>query len=636
MNDRAHRVVGVLPPLPSFPEEADIYLPTAACPLRISHDGDSSRSMHLVSVLGRVSRLHEDDANAVQSELASLTARLGVSGADDAPLDYSAVPVHDDLTGRFRPTLSVLVASTVFLLLSLCLSVGGLMVANTLRRRDSLLLMTALGAWRGRLFRQFASEALLLSAIGALAGVGLASQTVPLLAGLASRFTPRAVEIQFDHTSLWFAGGVTLIVSLLIGSIVALTAGSTLTATDSLGHRRYVSTRPRLFKSLVVVHIAVSFALLVGAGLMLRSLVNLERIQTGLRVDDVLTLRLSSDFIEYPQPAMQAALFHRLLTTIESLPEVTSVGMSGALPLAGSGNVGEATFEIAGRPAASSASRPLASLQNVSGGYFSTVGVDVVEGRAFSDDEGAAESVVIINERMARRYWPSGGAVGQRVRAGQGPWATVVGVVSDARQRLAEPPMDEIYRPISQMPLFGFISPQIRYLVRGTLPQEQLAERIRAALREVAPQHAVDNIGSLSRTRAFSLAPMRTTTTLIALFAGIALSISTIGLCGVAGASVSARTAALALQLALGASPWGLWRGVLREGVMLSLAGLAIGVGLAVPLARSLAGLLFEVEPNDAGTFVAVGVLLMAATIAGCLAPARRAALVNPNTALRA
>ncbi len=651
MNDRAHRVVGVLPPLPSFPEQADIYLPTAACPLRISVAADQDRSLHLVSVLGRLAPREDaterapygdrsDDLSVVQHDLDTLTQRLSAAEPTiyRAPADLSVVPVHDDITGRFRPTMSVLAASTLFLLLTLCVSVGALMVATTLKRRENLLLMTALGISRGRLFRQFATEALVLAVGGSLLGLVLAWQTVPILASLAARFTPRAVEIRFDQTSLWFAAVVAVVVSVLIGAIVTMTAASSLRGTDGLGHRRHVSTRPRLFKALVVVHIAVSFVLLVGAGLMLRSLVNLERIDTGYRTDNVLTMRLSSDFIEYPNMRAQSALFLQVLATLERTPAVTSVGISGALPLAGAGNLGEDTVEVDGPTAPTRVDKPLASLQSVSPGYFTTVGLAVRQGRLFTaDDRAGADRVVIVNEGMARRYWNERSAVGRRLRVGEGEWATVVGVVADARQRLSEPPMDEVYWPLAQLPLVrGLPTPQVRIFVRGTLPAEPLEAVVRAAIREAAPRQPVDSVLPLTVVRDQSLAPMRVTTTLVGIFAAIALAISAIGLSGVAGASVSMRTRAFGLQMALGATRWRLLLGVLREGVALGVAGLMCGAALSVLLTRSLDQLLFEVTPYDPATFAAVAGVLMLTTVAACVAPARRAAMVDPCVALRA
>lgn len=641
MNDREHTLVGVLPPLPSFPEEADVYLPTAACPLRISPAADGDRSMRLVSALGRMSRDRRVNVEAVQRDLASLVDRLRTTepSAYAVPPAMSAVPVQDDLTGRFRPTLSVLVASTVFLLLSLCLSVAALMVATTLRRRDTLLLMTALGAWRGRLFRQFAAEALVLSSAGAVAGMFVASQTVPMLAGLAARFTPRAVEIQFNQSSIGFAAVVTILIGLLIGGIVTATAASSLSATDGLGHRRHVSTRPRLFKTLVVVHIAVSFALLVGAGLMVRSLLNLERVPTGYRSENVLTLRVSADFIQYPTPATRAGLLDRLVRAIEAIPGVASVGVSGALPLVENGNAGEDTFEIWGRMALPRANRPLASLQTVSPGYFDAVGLDPIEGRAFSTaDRIGTEPVVVVNQTMARRHWGASTAAGARIRVGEGQWATVVGVVPDARQRLAEVPMDEIYAPLGQLPtVHGLPSDvQVRFFVRGTLAPAALEAAIRDAVRAVEPKQAIDSVQPMEQTREQSLAPMRLTTGLIGLFAVIALSISAIGLCGVAGASVSVRTRAFGLQMALGAPRRRLLFGVLREGVTLGAAGLVLGLAFTIPLTRALRGLLFEVGPQDPATFATVAALLLVMTVCACFAPARRASRIDPNVALRA
>jgi predicted permease len=652
MNDRTHTIVGVLPPLPSFPEQADIYMPTVACPLRSSPAGDIHRDMHLVSALGRAGSSPADPA-AMQNDLRELANRLTERYPDAyggrASLRLSAVPAIDDLTSRFHPTLAVLMASAAFLLLSLAASTGALVLAGALRRRPQVAMQAALGAARGRLLRQFATESLAVTAVGTAVGVGIASASLPLLVTLAARFTSRSSDIHLDGRALAFAVLLGLAMTMLFAIVIAFGAfgrpwrrGED--GMGALGHGRSVTTRHPFFKGLVIVQIGVAFALLVGAGLTVRSVFNLERIDTGYRAANVLTLRLSADTFKYATYSGRVALFERVLQAVRRVGGVDAASLSGALPLTSSGNLGEDIVEARGSSPAAAGS--LASLQAVSSQYLRTVGLELLEGRDFVEtDILSSERVVIVNRELARRHWGTESAVGRHLRVGDDQWLTVVGVVADARQRLDRAPMDEVFGPLSQLPFqrgslgrHGAVSSlvQARLFVRSRFDAAALEPALRSAIREVEPEQAIDGQLTLEGAREQTIAPLRLTAILIAIFAAIGLVLSTIGVGGVVAASVAARRREFGLRSAVGGNRRQILLGVLKEGAALTSGGVLLGLVMALALARVLRALLFEVPPHDVVTFFAVGVLLVAVTIGACLAPARHAARVDPNAALRA
>jgi len=277
------------------------------------------------------------------------------------------------------------------------------------------------------------------------------------------------------------------------------------------------------------------------------------------------------------------------------------------------------------------------SLQTVSTGHFATAGITLLEGHDFTgDDRVGAPAVAIVNRSMARRYWPEASAVGQQMRLSSG-WATVVGVVADARQRLSEAPMDEVFRPFAQLPLVGNLpTPGHHLFVRSRLDRGVLEAMLRDVVRRVDPKQPIDLVLTLENAREYSVAPFRTTAILIALFALIGVTISTIGVAGVVSASVQARTRELGLQMALGATRRTVVGDVLKEGLRLTGGGLAVGLVLALVLSQALRTLLFGVPPQDVQTFSGVAMLLVAITVTACGIPALRASRVDPSIALRA
>jgi predicted permease len=642
MNDRVHTIVGVLPTLPSFPNEADIYLPTSACPLRISDAADQSRSMRLVSALARVGA-DIDGPDQVSRELASVAAKLRAEYPEVYPaasgFEVSAIAVNDDLTGRFKPTLLALIASATFLLLILGASVGALLLARTMSRRSELAMRTALGAWKGRLFRQFVTESMVLTMLGAGLGLLIGYLALPTLVTVAGRFTSRASEIELDRTVLFFTFGVAMFTALLFGSLITLATnfeGRGLQNAGGIGGARLRS----MFKSLIVLQIAVSFGLLCTAGLMLRTLNNLARVETGLNAGDALSMRMSVDFVKYASDDQRAEYFQRVLDVLAGTSGIDRVAIAGTAPFADDDLVGERLVSASMHSGNGTLLRPTLALQVTSGNYFSAVGHTLLDGRAFMrSDIRSSPQVAVINKTMADRFWPGRSPVGVEIQLpfestvptllSDGP-VTIVGVVSDARRRLNTPPVDEIYRPILQdTPI------QAHLVIRSSLERTELMTRVRGAIHTLNPQQPIDSVLTFDEARQASLTPTKSTATLLSLFALIALLISALGIGGVVAFSVNQRTSEFGVMMALGAQRRDVLTLVLREALELVGAGLALGVVMTALFTRSIHGLLFGVGEHDPLTMIVVALVLIAVTLGACVLPARRAASVDPLRSLR-
>jgi predicted permease len=644
MNDRMHTIVGVLPPLPSFPNEADIYLPTSACPLRSSPEADQSRNMRLVSALARIN-VGAGNLDQVSRELASVAAHLRTTHPESYPaaggFDLSAIAVNDDLTARFKPTLLALIASATLLLLILGASVGALLLARTASRRSELALRTALGAWKGRLFRQFFTEALVLTVLGAGLGLLIGYLALPTLVTFVGQFTSRASEINLDRTALLFTLGVSVFTALLFGSLITLAAnfeGHGLSGRNAIGGAMGGARLRPMFKALVVMQIAVSFGLLSTAGLMLRTLNNLTRMETGLAAD-TLTMRLSLNFVKYWNSDQRSDYFQRVLDALAATPGVDHAAIAGTVPYVGDSLAGERLVSAA-MFSDGTLIRPTLAVQIASNNYFSTVGQEVVSGRGFTrSDDRSAPQVAVISKTMADRFWPGRSPVGVEIQLPlqatvptQSPngTVTIVGVVSDARRRLYTPSVDEIYRPISQdSPI------QAHIVVRSSLERAELLTRVRKAIYAIDPQQPIDSVQTFDEARQTSLSPTKSTATLLSLFALIALAISALGIGGVVAFSVNRRTSEFGVLMALGAERRHVLTMVLREALQLAGAGLALGVVMAALFTRSIHGLLFGVGERDPVTMIVVALVLLAVTVGACILPARRAASVDPMRALR-
>jgi predicted permease len=642
MNDRVHTVIGVLPPLPRYPDDNDVFMPTSACPFRSRASVAENREARMLSAFARV----KDGVPLEQAraDLQTLANRLLAQYPDAYPkqggLRVDAVALRDEMVRSARPTFLVLLATVALVLLIACFNVASLIIARLAAREKELALRAALGAGRGRLIGQLLTEATLLSLAGGLLGLLLASMTLGLLTSFAARFTARAGEIRMDASVLAFTLFVSIATGLLAGALPGLPPWERLAQALQEGARSTLSRgRSRLRGALVAGELALSFVLLVGAALMLRSFVKLLEVDPGFRAERVLTAQVDLNWSHYftPERKLDNKLvvdsFHEpVLEKLRALPGVVKVAMGGSVPLnAGFQSVGTLLVEArgtAGEP------QPHADFYVASPEYFEAIGVPVLRGRSFTASDRSAEAgVAVVSQSLARSQWGAAvDPVGQRISLDDGKtWRTVVGVAGDVRNfSLERPPSDTVYVPFLEFPGVGF-----SYFIRTLGDPTAIGRQLRESVYAVAPQTAVTNLRTLEQVRTDSLASPRLTATLLGLFAFVAVAIAATGLSGLIAFSVSQRTHEIGIRMALGADARQVLRLLLRQGLEPVVLGLALGVAAALALARLVSGLLFGVAPTDIACFVGCAVLLMVVGVLACLPAARRATSIHPQAALR-
>jgi predicted permease len=637
MNDRDHEVVGVLPPFPQYPNVNDVYMPSVACPFRSNPATIANRGARMLRLFGRLQPgVRPGEA---QADLSIVTASMKKEAPDSYPKGGEMVarvqPLREELTRQARPTMWLLLASAAFVLVIACASVANQNLARIARREREFSIRAAMGAGRARLFRQLLTESLLLSLAGGVLGLLLAAGMMRMLVAFAARFTPRAGEIRIDTAVLLFTLVVSLLTCVLSGSAPALAGRSDLFGSmkESAAAVTPPAARRRTRSVLIVAQFAVSFVLLIGAGLMLRSLTNLQNVDPGFQPERVLTMNIYLDFAKYTDGAKQDQFFESLLEKVRARPEVRSAAMSLTLPLDRRVQA-DGAFRIEGRPVDTREKAMVSDFRVVSTDYFRTLGIPVVSGREFGRGDGAQTApVVLVNQAIARHRWPEENPVGCRVSFDDGRnWATVVGIVGDTRENgLDQPAADGIYLPLAQNPLL-----QGTLIARTTGDPMDVARTVLQRLYEIDPDQPAGRIRSLESVRADSIAAPRLVARLMGLFAAIALLIAAAGIGGVIALTVSQRTHEFGVRLAIGARPRDLLGMVLGQGLRLAGAGVFLGLLGALALSRVLQGLLFGVQPTDPPTFAAVAAVLVLAAVAACLLPAQRAARVDPLRALRA
>jgi putative ABC transport system permease protein len=636
MNDKPHTVIGVLPPFPQYPHENDVYMPSSACPFRSNPKTIANRQGRMLRMFGRM-KPNVTPAQA-EGDLSAIAASMQRTYPNDYPagsdLTVQATPMKTELTRNARPTMLFLLGAAGFVLLIACANVANLNLARMVRRERELGVRTAMGAGRVRLFRQLLTESSLLAIGGGLLGLLLALGGLQLLVAYVERFTPRAHEVHVDAQVLIFTLLIAGLVSILTGTAPALARRENLITTLKEGGSQSTlgTSRSKTRSALIVAQVAVSFLLLIGAGLTVRSLINLQQVNAGFQPESVLTMQISLDFSKYMSNQAMLQFGDALLEKIQAMPQVTSAAMSGEFPLDKS-PANNNQFVIEGRRGDAQETKPTAEFNTVSPAYFRTLGVPMLSGRDFDGrDRTDKPFVAIINQTLARRRWPGEDPVGRRVTFDDGEhWTQIVGVVGDVRERgLDQAPADFIYVPYAQFPPM-----QPSLIARTQGDPMNIARAAVLHLYEVDPNQPAGRIQSLEQVRADSIAAPRLTANLLALFALLALAIAAAGIGGVMALSVSQRTHEIGVRMAIGAKPSEIIAMILRQGMWLALVGVALGVLGAFGLTRAVKNLLFGVTPNDPTTFITVAAVLAFAALAACYIPARRASRVDPLRALR-
>jgi putative ABC transport system permease protein len=642
MNDRIHTVVGVLPPVPQFPQENDVYMPAAACPFRGGEGWIENREARNLTVFARLKP--GVTAGQAGADLATIAGRLQAEHPESYPKEqgYRATltPLYEELTSRARPTLLLLLGIAGLVLLIACANVANLAFARLLRREREMAVRAALGAGRARLLGHLLMESTLLALVAGVLGFLLATEGLELLTAFAGRFTPRAHEIQMDWPVLIFTLVASIATGLVFGMMPALSSRVELVAAlkEDGGTSTTAPGPQRARRALIVLQLALSFMVLVGAGLMVRSVVALQRVDPGFNPMNVLAVTLDLDWSKYASGGQSDApallrFYRSLKERLEGDPRVVSTAMGLTFPLNQSQPM-TGQFLIQGETAEQTAAAPLADYRIVSPAYFETLGIPLLRGRTFTDmDDAEAPVVVVVNESMARRYWGGRDPIGARISSDGGEtWDLVVGVVGDVKQYgLETEPADEMYYSFLQQPLLSN-----ELLLRTLGDPLQLRGSVREAVRAIDPEQPVADFRTLEQVRSESLASPRLTTVLLVLFGLLALVIAATGIGGVIAFSVGQRTREIGVRMALGAERRVILGMVLKQAMSLVLAGLSLGVLGALALSRLVGGLLFGVAPTDPVTFAAVALVLVLVATLACFVPARRAATVDPLVALRA
>jgi predicted permease len=533
-----------------------------------------------------------------------------MAGASQAGREARIRSLKDVVSGPVLDSLLVLLGAVGMVLLVACVNVANLMLARTAARGREIAIRSALGAGRFRLMRQFLTESLLLALCGGVAGLAIGVWASRVLVRIAAAQIPRAEEIGLDWRVFAFLLAVSLMTGVGFGLAPALAAARG--GTNALKSR---GVRPAFREALVIVEIALAFVLLAGAGLLVRTFLNLQRTNPGLNAENVLTVH-----VVVSGGRESTAIEER----VAQIPGVRAAGLISLLPLQNSGwNAG---LTIRGRPGVFES-----ELRYVTPGYFRAMGIPLLRGRGLSPRDGPDDPrVILVNEALARQYFPNEDPVGRSTDRG-----TIIGVVGDVRQAtLAVPAKPEVYYTVAQN--FAQISRHGSTLVvRGDGPPDALVGAVRAAIREVSPGQALFRVATMRRVIEESLANPRLYSWLLGLFAATGTLLAVAGIYGVIAYLVALRTREFGVRMVLGADTKRVLALVLKRGAVLIALGLAVGIAGAATLTQVLRGVLYGVSPTDAATFGAMAALLALVALVACLAPARRAARVDPSIALR-
>jgi putative ABC transport system permease protein len=628
LNGVPHEVIGVLAPGDGFPRQAQMWIP-----LRLSESVLSPEHRHSLYMTA-VARLRPDATPAqVQSQLRgeveSWRERHGY------PTDYrlNVVPLVDFLAGSMRNVLLVLLGAVGFVLLIACANVASLQLVRAASRSREMAIRAAIGARGSRLARQLLTEAALLAVVGGVLGIAFGYALLRVLGRLevAQRFALDGVQL--DARVVAFTAAVTIVAAALSGLVPALRASrvdlqQALQSTARGGSAGVGQTR--LLSSSVVIQVGLALVLLVGSGLMIRSLGRILDTDPGFRAENTATMRIALPSARYSSGAERVAFFEALLRDVGAQPGIQSAGLISELPF--SGRTNSSPFEIVGMPYQPGEPERHANLRVVQGDFFRAAGVPLLLGRSFEPaDAPPGQLVAVIDERLANRFFPGQDPIGQQID--QGMVATVVGVVGTIKHgALDEADKEVVYYPQQHHPWVGSMS----LVVRSSLPVETVAGMVRGVVRELDPALPVFEVGSLEQMVRQSVAPRSLAVTVLGAFAGLALLLAMIGLYGVVSYRIAQRTREIGIRVALGARTAGVIQLVVRQALTLTLVGVAFGVAAALALTRVLQSLLYGVSATDPATFVTVALLLVGVAALASLLPARRAARVDPIIALRA
>ena len=632
----SHTVVGVMPADFQFPEqEIQIWTPMALGAKYV----EENRGSHYLPVIARLKP--GIDLHQAQADVASIAAQL----QKEYPSEYeqfngwsvNLVTARDEIVGDSRLVWLILLGIVSFVWLIACLNVANLLLARAASRHHEITVRAALGAGRLQLIRHSLAETLLLSMAGGALGLIMGSLGAALIKLLNPANLPRIDEIQVDHRVLIFTFTISLVTGLVFGVIPAMQASKLnllTTLNESVSKVGEGKKRNRLHAFLITGEVGIAMILLVGAGLLIKSFYRLQQIDLGFNPANVATMRLSLPATRYAEPHQMHGFFNELVSRTEHLPGVESVALVNTLPLKGSMEI---DMYVEGQPENSAR----ASLFMSTPKYLNALGIELQKGRFFEDqDRDNTTYVAVVNEAFARVFLHGEEALGKRVKIGGPsapfPWYSIVGVIKDVRHYGADvAAKPELFIPHTQPVLGNLMLQSLSLAVRTEGNPEGSIAGVRAIVRELDPELPVYDVWTMQQLVDKSVATRRFNMFLVGIFSALALALAAIGIYGVMSYTVTARTREIGIRMALGARAVSVLSLVIRDGMRLALAGLAIGIGGAFALTRLMRTLLFDVTPTDPSTFAGVAILLFVVALLACFLPARRASEFNPIDALR-
>ena len=630
-----HEIVGVMPAgfrgLTQFGSavERHLWLPAAYPAELLANRGD-----HEISL---VARLRDGaEAHAANAELAAISEALAVSyPATNAKVRAQLQPLGDDVVRRVRVSLVALMMTVGLILTIACVNVANLLIARGVGRRREISVRYALGATRMRVYTALVTESVVLALLASAAGLFLAYWIQGLLVSVAPASMPRLADVSIGARVVGFTLGLSLLIGILFGGLPAWQAGQARPVDAMSSGGRIVAGRKvmRWRNALMIGQVALSALLLVGAGLMIRSLVKLNAVDLGFDTRDVIAMRTTLPLATYPTGDARLAFFEQLETRLASLPGVTSVGFANSFPMRGGWSSG---FAIEGRPLPA-AGYFEADFQAVSPGYFTTLGIPLLRGRPLSpSDRKGAMPVAIVSEAFERQLLGGADAIGTRVSRGPtSPSITIVGVVRDVRRdgktALIAP---QVYLPAAQTGIYPVRLSELAVRAAHGAPHD-LVPAIRSAIWAVDPNQPITNIRTLEETLVLNAAERRFQTLLFTIFGVLALLLASIGTYGVVAYLVSQRTPEIGVRLALGAGRGRIYRWLVGRTAILLMSGTIAGMIAARWLSTFVEGMLFQITPNDPITYAAAGAALLGVALAACIMAVRRAARIDPTVALR-
>jgi predicted permease len=625
-------VIGVLPPEFNYPKGAEIFAPIAFTP-EISGNRTSHGYLGIGRLKSGVAILQ------AQAELDTIAAQLEQQYPEtNTGRGVGIYPILQDTVRMYAAALWVMMGAVGFVLLIGCANVANLMLARAAGRQREIALRMALGASRTRIIRQLLTESVMLGIAGGVLGILIAYWSVDLIRwsnpGEAARFAAGWNHLGINLPVLGFA----LAISVLSGVLFGLAPAWQLSRPDlnsalKEGGQQSTSRSHRLRGSLVVAEVALSLMLLVSAGLLIRSFLQLVKTNPGFNSDNLMTMNLVLPVAKYKDEAQRVAFYSDLVRRVEELPAVSSAALVNHLPLGGSNS--SSPFLIEGTPEPPPGQEFDGRYRVCTPEYFQTMGISVLKGRAFTEqDKAGAPPVIIINETLAEKYWPNADPIGKRMRypgpIAENPWMQVVGVVQDVKHEMNLPVTADYYVPHAQDVWSSMV-----LVAKTRVEPTAMAAPIRQVVWAMDKDQPVFDVHTMAEVRGISLSLHRLSSVMLSIFAGVALLLAAIGIYGVMAFSVTQRTHEIGIRMALGARAADVLHLMVRNGMVLALLGVVVGLAGAYALTRLLAGLLFGVTPTDLMTFASVTLGLLLVALFACYVPARRATRVDPLVALR-